>query len=107
MMGILCHRAFSETTPESAENGDISDSGMLTENEEYSFRELVRAMRDHSECSSYPPSGDICEWLRTGYYVTDYRTGTYREETLHYSRDNPTKNAKYWRAAMRASGVIK
>lgn len=104
---ILINRAYSETTPESAERGEHSDCGMLRENEEYTFRELVRAMREHPQGSCWPMRYDESEWLSTGPYTRDYRTGTEREETLHYSRDNPPRNAKYWRWAMRAAGVLK
>lgn len=104
---ILVNRAFSEVTPESAEAGDISECGMIRENEEYTFRELVRAMREHPQPSAWRATGDTSEWLSTGYGVSDYGTGTERGETLHYSCDNPPRNAKYWRWAMRAAGVLK
>jgi hypothetical protein len=106
-MPILVNRYFSEITPESAENGEASDNGVIVENEECTFRELVRMMREHWQCSCYPVRGEVYEWLSTGFYTSDYRTGTEREETLHYSRDNPPKNEKYWKWAMRAAGILK
>lgn len=69
------------------------------------FRELVRLMRDYSEPSCYPAQGNEWEWIsRTD---TDYRTGSDIVESIHYSRENPTRNLKYWRAAMKAAGFVK
>jgi hypothetical protein len=104
---ILVNRAYSEMAPESAEDGEFSDTGLIAENSEYGFRELVDAMREHSQCSTSHPTGDPADWLSTGFYTADYGTGTEREETLHYSCDNPPRNAKYWRLAMIAAGIAK
>ena len=35
------------------------------------------------------------------------RTGADTVESLHYARENPTRNLKYWRAAMKAAGFVK
>ena len=37
---IIISRTYSETTPESAENGEFSDHGFITEKQEVSFYEL-------------------------------------------------------------------
>lgn len=106
-MPILIHRAFSEITPESAEHGDHSATGLIAENEHCTFRELVHYLREHPQCSCSPCRGDTCEWFSTGPYTSDYSTGTEREETIHYSRDNPPRMAKYWRKAAIAAGIAK
>lgn len=105
---ILINRTYSEITPESAEDGEVSDRGFICENAEYSFKELVRLLRDCTEASVSPcvdPSPFT--WFSTGYQTEDYRTGTEREECVHYSRDNPPRSLKYWAKAARAAGVCK
>lgn len=69
------------------------------------FRELVGLMRGYAECSCSPARGSEWEWLTR--IDADYRAGADVVETLHYSRDNPSRNLKYWRAAMRAAGFVK
>ncbi len=71
-----------------------------------SFRELVALMQDHQHPSCSHPRGKIFEWLSTESYQDPY-TGEYTECSLHYSRDNPPRMEKYWRAAMRAAGLIR
>ena len=104
---ILITRAFSEVTPESAIEGEFSDYGIIAENVKYTFRELVELLGQHGEASSWPPSGNVSESYSTGYYTTDYATATEREESVHYSRENPERNAKYWRKAAIAAGIVK
>lgn len=104
---ILVNRAYSEVTPESAEDGDISDSGMIAENAEYTFRELVAMLKDHPQASCHPARGDVFEWYSSGWHIDDYATGTEREETVHYSMSNPARNAKYWKLAAIAAGIAK
>jgi hypothetical protein len=103
---ILISKTYEIVTPESAENGDVEDHGFVTENEPVTFRELVDLMQQFPEPSCSPASGDYDEWL-SDYGDTDYRTGEHRRESLHYSRQNPGKNDKYWRWAMQAAGIIK
>ena len=102
---ILIDRTFETVSAESAKEGEIADSGFITINERFSFRELVAAMRSYSFTSCSPASGEIYEWLETE-PEQDYLTGEYRSEALHYSRDNPAKNAKYWRKAMIFAGKV-
>lgn len=92
--------------PDTDEDIDIdgpTDSDIKTET--VSFRELVSIMREYSEPSCSPASGAEYEWLSRS--ENDYRTGVDIVESIHYSRDNPTRNLKYWRAAMRAAGFAK
>lgn len=88
---------FSEITPESAENGELSDSGIEWESED-SFKELVyRMKKDFSENSGH--------WLSTGFFISDYDTLTEREETLHPA-DNSPRTMRYWRKALLAAGYL-
>lgn len=92
---ILVSRCYSECTPESAENGDTSDSGFVYECEPRTFGELVREI----ESDGFAQEG-CTDWLCTGYSTQDYRTGTEREETLHCARENPPHLHKwFWLAA--------
>lgn len=105
---MLTINLVSETYeyPDSDEDIDMdgpTDSDIRTES--VSFRELVCLMREYSQPSRYPPVGADYEWLSRS--QTDYRTGVDFVESLHYARENPTRNLKYWRAAMRAAGFVK
>ena len=96
MTTIKVSRCYSEITPESAENGDFSDHGFVYESQDFTFSELVREIR-HGGFTFYGGS----DWLSTGYSTQDYRTGTEREETLHFSRENPTRLRKWFLLANR------
>lgn len=100
---ILISKTYTEVTPESAEHGDHSDHGFVFEDVPYTFKELVRLLRDYPESSCYPARGSTHEWVSTDYYVDDYGTYTERQESIHYSRNNPARCAKYWRWAMAAT----
>ncbi len=99
--------------PETDSDIDIPDDPTSSEGcgsvcvraESVSFRELISLMREYSEPSCSPASGAAFEWLSRS--ETDYRTGDYIVDSLHYARENPARNLKYWRAAMRAAGFIK
>lgn len=96
---ILINKSFEIITPESAEHGEAEESGMLETDTEMTFRELVDAMREHPQCSS---SGAPTErdWF-TSYPDQDYRTGAEETTSIHFSRNNPARMAKYWSKAAR------
>jgi hypothetical protein len=99
---ILINRTFSETTPESAEVGDFLDSGFISEKEKVSFSELVALMEEHREasCSGEP---NLYTWYSTGFFTSDYRTGTEREECIHFCKENTPNVQKYWKLARKAA----
>lgn len=103
---ILISRTYEIVTPESAENGDVSESGFLVESESVTFRELVSLMESHPIPSNSHPKGTQWEWL-SSYPSQDYRDCSETTESLHYSRENPPRRLKYWRKAMRAAGIIR
>lgn len=103
---ILISKTYEVITEESAEQGEAEERGFEFEDVEYSFRELVELMRECGEASSKPSSGSIYEWL-TCYGDMDMHDGSYTNYSLHYSRNNPDKNSKYWRLAMIAAGFAK
>jgi hypothetical protein len=103
---IRIHRTFEVVTPESAEDGDVAESGFLVESESVTFRELVSLMESHPNPSCYPPRGEAYEWL-SSHPETNYRDASETTESLHYCRENPPRRLKYWRKAMRAAGIIR
>lgn len=103
---IIISRTYSEITPESAEHGEFSDHGFVSEKEEVSFTELIYLMRIHNQASQSPNDGNINVSYSTGYSIDDYRTGTQREETIHYHKDNAQNVAKYWKYAAKMLGRI-
>lgn len=104
-MPLLVSRCYSEVTPESAVDGDFSDTGFVYESREFTFRELVEELRDFYTLSDSRFSG-VGTWACSGFETTDYRTGTEREEMLHFSRDNAPHIHKYWPKALRAACLL-
>lgn len=96
---LTIHRTYSEVTPESAEDGEDSDSGSIG-TESVTFRELVNLLREHPVPSSWPTEGTRRDWFSTHSYVTDYREGTERIESIHFDHSNPSRLEKYWRKAI-------
>lgn len=102
-MAILVNITYEIVTEESAENGEAEESGFLAENSEYTFRELVDALREKfTNASCWPVSANVNTWFASE-PDTDFRTGEVQTESIHYSRANPPKNAKYWKWAIRAA----
>lgn len=105
---ILINRAYSIVTEESAAFGEHAESGMLAENESVTFRELVDMLR-YGESSCSPATGETFEWVAHDQGETQefIERGEREERTIHYSRANPARNARYWRLAFIAAGLIK
>lgn len=104
---ILINRTYTEITPESAEDGEFNDNGLIAEREAVTFSELVRLMQAHNQASKHPNNGSTDIWYSTGYYIEDYSTMTETEESIHYHPDNMPNVAKYWKWAAKYAGVIK
>lgn len=107
MTTLLISRTYSEVTPESAKDGDFSETGFVYENTEFTFRELVRELLDCCQISASHPGDCANVWASTGFSTSDYSTGTEREESVHFSRSNSPRLLKYWRKAIKAAGLIK
>jgi len=101
---LKVHITYEIINDESAEHGEAAESGFLAENETYTLRELISILKQ-GEASCSPASGATYEWI-THYGEQDYRTGDYENRSIHFSRDNPSRKAKYWRLAMKAAGLI-
>ena len=104
---ILISKSYTEITPESAENGEFSNTGFVYANCEFTFSELVRELREYSETSSYPCYGSKWDWVSTNSEIDDYSTMTERSESLHFSHLNPERKTKYWRKALQLAGLAK
>lgn len=103
---ILINRTFCETTPESLEDSDFSNQGVIEIDQKVSFIELIKLMKDCIECSQYPNNGNSNVWYSTQFYTTDYKTGTDRQESIHFSNNNTENIAKYWKLAAKIAGLI-
>lgn len=103
---ILISKTYEVVTPESAEDGECADSGFLTECEPVTFRELVRLMEDHPNASCWRPTGDVMEWV-SSHPEQDFTDCSETTTSVHFHRSNPPRAQKYWRMAMRASGILK
>lgn len=95
-MPIIISETYEIVTPESAECGDIADSGFCYQAEPYTFRELVEYIRFNG---FYNPSDShgIPRWL-SNEGDTDYCTGEREIRSIHPGRD--TISQKYWRKAV-------
>lgn len=102
---IAISKTFEIVTPESAKHGDAESRGFEFHDEPTSFRELVDMMKEHPVSSSHPSDGDIYTWF-SSYGDTCYLTGEERNTSIHYSRSNKPRHAKYWRKAAEMAGNV-
>jgi hypothetical protein len=105
---ILISKTYQVFTPESLEDGEPEDSGFMFEDEPHTFRELLRVIqRDgFTNPSSSPATGEPYEWLTTD-PEPYYQTGEETIYSLHFSHNNESRAAKYWKAAFKAANIIK
>lgn len=103
---LLINRWFEVVTEESAEHGEPEESGLLASNEPVTFRELVEMLRD-GEPSAWPATGETREWVTKDQGETRawFERGERESHSLHYSKDNPARKARYWRLAFIAAGL--
>ena len=93
---LLISKTYEVVTEESAEHGEVEESGFEFESESFSFRDLVRELRyfPHPSCSVIGPG----VWVSSE-PEQDYRTGEYRSEHLHFV--GPERKEKYWIKALK------
>lgn len=105
---ILINRSFEIVTDESAAHGEAAESGLLASNESVGFRELVSLLQD-GEPSDWPALGDTGSWVThdQGETRAYFELGERESRSIHYSRDNPPHNARYWRLAFIAAGLVR
>ena len=78
MILFKVNKTYSETTPESASEGDFSDTGFVFENQIYTLEDL----KDEIKRDGYTRHGNT-NWFETEFQTVCYRTGTDRSESLH------------------------
>ncbi len=78
-MKALYGITFSQVTPESAEQGDFSDMGWISDYQPYEKGDLKRLKYDGFN-AAYGGS----TWFSTGSHCIDYRTGTEEIRDLHF-----------------------
>lgn len=101
---ILIDKVYEIVTEESAQEGEIEESGFSVQNEPVSFRELVDMLKgEFIHASQSPVTHSTSAWF-TSESEQDYTTGEYRSESIHFSRENPTRKAKYWIKALQCAG---
>lgn len=105
-MPIFLSQTYEIVTHESAEHGDIAESGFEWENVPYTFREVVELIHGggftNQQCSQGVP-----RWLTTD-VIQDrafFEDGVHRTLSLHPGKD--ARSQRYWEKACRAAGVIK
>ena len=105
---ILISKTYQTFTPESLEDGEAAEQGFIFQDEPHTFRELVNLIcsEGFNAASCSPATGETYEWLDT-YTETDYPTGEETIYSLHYSHNNESRAAKYWKAAFKAANLIK
>ena len=102
---IVISQTFEIVTPESAEIGEVAESGFDFEDREFEFRELVEYIQDNG---FYNPSEShgVPRWLSsdpgTG---TNWSTGEDETKSIHPAKDRVSQ--RYWEKACRAAGIIK
>lgn len=103
---ILISKCYEVWDEDALECGETDDKGYEFEDVAYTFKELVFAIKSDgfTNTSDYPTTEN--SWLYTDMDV-DYRTGEETTYSLHFSHNNPEKNRKYWKAALKAAGLMK
>lgn len=99
---LLISKTYEIITEESAENGEAEESGFVWENSPCEFREVVRYL-EGAEPSQSPITNVAQVWF-THYGEQEYITGDYENVSYFYSKQNPPKNLKHWKAAIIAAG---
>lgn len=105
-MSILIHKTYEICDEESLDLGDFAESGFVFENEPYTFHELVDLIKRGGfvYASQDPHNGGTDVWL-SNEWDYDFDSGEERQETIHFSRENEPRVAKYWRKAMLFAGL--
>lgn len=105
---LLISKTFERWTPEDIESGEPSESGFEYRAEPMRFRDVVELLR-HGEPSSYPALGNTHEWIThhdsNGGTREFYESGIRENVSYHFARENPPRNAKWWKLAMRHAGL--
>ena len=100
---ILLSKTYETWDEEAIELGDTEDRGFEWEDVGHTFRELVELLK---WMYSEPNSTHNPTWFSTEPDI-DYRTGEQTTYSLHYSRKNEPRTAKYWQKAIEYASKYK
>ena len=99
---LLLSKTYEVITEESAEHGEADDTGHFWEHSHCEFREVVQYLKG-AEPSQWPITNMESVWF-THYGEPSYTDGSVENVSFHYSKKNPPKNLKHWKAAIVAAG---
>lgn len=102
-MPIKISKTYEIVTHESAENGDVAESGFVFEDADYSFTELVYEL-ERGGFTEPNRSHGCPDWVST-YPQQNYFDGSEKTYSLHPGKDK--RSLRYWEKACRAVGLIK
>lgn len=77
------NKTYEIVTEESAEHGDFEESGFEYEDNEFSFMELVREIKDAGATMPSDSSPSMHTWYSTPDADIDYHTGEYTYYSFH------------------------
>ena len=101
---FLVSETFNETTPKSASQGDFSDNGFISKDTPYTLKEVLQLIESgqYIEWSSSDPQPN--DYISTDYYISDYETGTERQESAHIT--GAVKNLNRLFKILKIKGLI-
>lgn len=103
---IILHQTFEIVTDESAEQGEVAESGFDWQDVPHGFRETVDLIESggftNPSCSHGVPDWLTTETIQDRAFFED---GEHRTQSLHPAKD--ARSQRYWAKACRAAGVTK
>jgi hypothetical protein len=97
------HQTYEIVTDESAEEGDVAESGFDWEDDDFTFRELVHMLEREYIGAEPSESRGVPRWV-TSYGDRDMREGHFRNISLHPAND---RAKRWWGRALVAAEIIK
>ena len=105
---ILVNKCWENYAVDEDGEVDLEEEGFHFEDKPMGFRDLIYLIEDDGFkwSSCFPAEGGPNEHLTTG-EIMDMQTGVWESNSLHYSRKNLPRSAKYWRWAFKAAGLLR
>lgn len=94
-----------EETTYNREDWDREEADTFTDTVSLTFDELVRHLKGMDSVSCWPATGATYEWLES--CEEHYMDCAETRRSIHFSRNNAPRYAKYWRLAMKAAGHVR
>jgi hypothetical protein len=97
-------RTYETWDYEAAEAGETNDRGYVWQNYPHTFRELVELMTEHYHPSCWPMTDhDAGRIWFTSDDDENFRTGERTRYSIHLSRPDEPRQARYWLKAWKAA----